>query len=524
MECLESRLAPVGNTTTSYTLSDATNPISAPPITAVFGELPTVTATVTAQSGGGTPTGTVTFALDGSAFASNIPLDGSGQATGSISVPPSVGNHTISATYTPSSGSGWNASTGNNGGATALVVNQAATNTAITSAPTVTYGAHGMVTVTVSNTSAGSTAVPVGLVTLTVDSTNFTHTLAAGDSGVWTFDVGVQGAGEHTLSASFAGSTDFVASGPATRTLHVNQATLTVTADDQTRAMGSSNPAFTAHFSGFVNGDGLGSLGGTLTFATPAVATSPAGTYAITPAGLTSANYAITYVNGTLTITAILPPPPPPPPAPTLNLPPFVDVAFTPDGSQQVTELVDRNGNLTQFDSSGSHKLATGIRSASVVFRSSGEIMVLVNSVGQLIQVDSKGAHLLASGVLSADVSLSGGQEVLEVVFLGGLLFQFDSSGAHLLGTGVQIASVAFGATGEVMAVVYQTGVLFQFDATGSHQIATGVIAAGVGFAPSANDLTFGTLPSIEALDVVFSNGSVFQFNAFSKGQFVGTV
>jgi hypothetical protein len=242
----------------------------------------------------------------------------------------------------------------------------------------------------------------------------------------------------------------------------------------------------------------------------------------------------------TVSLTVTLPgPPAPPPPAPppiptptpipsttasTLNLPPFEDVAFTPDGSQQVTELVDRNGNLTQFDGGGSHKLATGIRSASVVFGSSGEIMVLVNSAGQLIQIDSKGAHLLASGVLSADVSLSGGQEVLEVVFLGGLLFQFDSTGTHQLGTGVQSASVAFGATGEVMAVVYQTGVLFQFDASGTHQLATGVIAAGVGFAPSANDLTFGTLPSIEALDVVFSNHNVFQFNPFSKGQFIGTV
>ena len=107
---------------------------------------------------------------------------------------------------------------------------------------------------------------------------------------------------------------------------------------------------------------------------------------------------------------------------------------------------------------------------------------------------------------------------------MGGLLFQFDSSGAHLLGTGVQSASVAFGATGEVMAVVYQTGVFFQFDSSGTHQLATGVTAAGVGFAPSANDLTFGTLPSIEALDVVFSNHNVFQFNQFSKGQFIGTV
>ena len=41
---------------------------------------------------------------------------------------------------------------------------------------------------------------------------------------------------------------------------------------------------------------------------------------------------------------------------------------------------------------------------------------------------------------------------------------------------------------------------------------------------PSANDLTFATLPSIEALDVVFSYGNVFQFNQFSKGQFIGTV
>ena len=95
-----------------------------------------------------------------------------------------------------------------------------------------------------------------------------------------------------------------------------------------------------------------------------------------------------------------------------------MDVAYTIDGQQQVTEIVDRNGNLTQFDSAGAHKLASGVRSASVAFGTSGEIMVLVNQVGQLIQVDTKGAHLLASGVMSADVALSGGQEVLEVVFL----------------------------------------------------------------------------------------------------------
>ena len=37
---------------------------------------------------------------------------------------------------------------------------------------------------------------------------------------------------------------------------------------------------------------------------TTATASSPVGTYVITPSGLTSTNYAITHVNGTLTVTS----------------------------------------------------------------------------------------------------------------------------------------------------------------------------------------------------------------------------
>ena len=49
-------------------------------------------------------------------------------------------------------------------------------------------------------------------------------------------------------------------------------------------------------------GEGPGALGSTLTFGTSATAGSPPGSYAITPAGLTSGNYAITFVGGTLTV------------------------------------------------------------------------------------------------------------------------------------------------------------------------------------------------------------------------------
>jgi hypothetical protein len=51
-----------------------------------------------------------------------------------------------------------------------------------------------------------------------------------------------------------------------------------------------------------VNGEGPSALGGTLWFSTTATTSSPPGSYAILPGGLTSANYAITFVPGTLTV------------------------------------------------------------------------------------------------------------------------------------------------------------------------------------------------------------------------------
>jgi hypothetical protein len=87
-------------------------------------------------------------------------------------------------------------------------------------------------------------------------------------------------------------------------TLTVNPAPLTVTANDAARLYGAANPAFTARYGGFVLGQGPGVLGGALAFATPATEASPAGHYAIVPSGLTSGNYAITFVPGTLTVLA----------------------------------------------------------------------------------------------------------------------------------------------------------------------------------------------------------------------------
>ncbi|WP_299401783.1 S-layer family protein [uncultured Roseobacter sp.] len=106
----------------------------------------------------------------------------------------------------------------------------------------------------------------------------------------------------YTISATAAASTQGYNVTVVDGTLTVNPAALTITADNASRAVGASNPAFTAQFSGFVLGETVSDLSGVLALITPATAASPAGSFAITPAGVTSSNYAITFVDGILTV------------------------------------------------------------------------------------------------------------------------------------------------------------------------------------------------------------------------------
>jgi len=89
----------------------------------------------------------------------------------------------------------------------------------------------------------------------------------------------------------------------ANGTLTVNRAPLTIRADDQTKEAGQPNPALTATYLGFVNGDTAANLTTPVSLTTTATVNSPAGTYPIVASGASSPNYAITFVNGTLTVT-----------------------------------------------------------------------------------------------------------------------------------------------------------------------------------------------------------------------------
>ena len=83
----------------------------------------------------------------------------------------------------------------------------------------------------------------------------------------------------------------------------VGKATLTVSANNQTRAYGANNPGFTLTYSGFFNGDNTSALTSVPAGSTAATTNSNIGTYAITVSGGNDNNYTFAYVPGTLTIT-----------------------------------------------------------------------------------------------------------------------------------------------------------------------------------------------------------------------------
>jgi len=128
------------------------------------------------------------------------------------------------------------------------------------------------------------------------------YTVVSGPATVSGPTLTITGAGDVTIRASQPGNGSYAAAPSIDRTFTVAKATLTATADDQTRNYGEPNPLLTIRYAGFVNGDDVSVLTFTPTAATTATTSSAAGGYPITLTGGTAANYALTLVNGTLTV------------------------------------------------------------------------------------------------------------------------------------------------------------------------------------------------------------------------------
>ncbi|MGH9604058.1 MAG: Ig-like domain repeat protein, partial [Terracidiphilus sp.] len=107
-------------------------------------------------------------------------------------------------------------------------------------------------------------------------------------------------AGVYTATVSYAGDSNYVAASAVNFTLTVGSATLTVSANNATKAYGAPNPTFTGSVTGAAASDTFSE-----TYTTGATPSSPVGTYSITPSvtGANLADYTVVTNNGTLTVT-----------------------------------------------------------------------------------------------------------------------------------------------------------------------------------------------------------------------------
>jgi hypothetical protein len=264
-----SLLQPVGLTTT-------TTKVVASSSTTTVNQSVTFTATVTPSITGATnPSGTMafTYTLGGglpvTLCASSAVTQATGVATCKVPLPAS-GSYTIKATYSGDT------NFGSSSGTAAQVVNTTATTTTVAAAPapsTVNQGVTFTATVTPAIVPFGGSTNPSGMVT-------FTYTLGGGSPVTVCSNVGVNTtaevttaactvplptSGSYTVSASYTGDTNFVASlGSAMQTVTATTTTATVatspapssvnqsvtfTATVASTIPGASNPTGTVAFS-----------------------------------------------------------------------------------------------------------------------------------------------------------------------------------------------------------------------------------------------------------------------------------
>jgi RHS repeat-associated protein len=144
-----------------------------------------------------------------------------------------------------------------------------------------------------------------GTVTFSDGSTTLgSVTMQTGSNSTANFSVSTLAAGTHSITAAFSNGNVPAATSPAL-SFTVNQAPLTVTANNASRVYGVANPVFSPTYSGFVNGDTQAVVSGSPSMSSPATPSSPVGSYqiVITVGTLSAANYSFsTFVAGTLSV------------------------------------------------------------------------------------------------------------------------------------------------------------------------------------------------------------------------------
>lgn len=318
-------------------------------------------------SGAAAPTGTINI-LEGTNVVGSATV--SGRITPVAIANVSNGPHTYTAQYSGDT----NYALLNFGSVTILD-----TTTVVTpSASSIVYG--NSLSLTANVTAASGT--PSGSLTFE-EAGSPLNTATLNAAGTATFSVGVPSAGAHSYSADYAGGSGFEASNSDPAVVTVAPAPLTITADNKSMTFGDPVPALTYTRAGFVNGDTAAVLSGSPSLTTGATSSSPAGTYPIVPAigTLAAANYAFSFVNGTLTIN-------PATPTVTVNCP-----AVTFDGSAHACTAAATgvggaavNGTFTiTYNGSTTAPVNAGTYAVSVNFVSGDPSYVNASGTGILV-------------------------------------------------------------------------------------------------------------------------------------------
>jgi DNA-binding beta-propeller fold protein YncE len=277
-------------TSLSETVSKASDTVtlSASPPSPVSGQSVTSTTTVTPAAPGSTPTGIVTFTIDGSPQPPVSLVNGAASLTTAFT----AGSHTITASY-----SGDSVYLGGSSGTLTEKVGQASAGAALSSSnSTSVFGQAVTFTATVTAVAPGA-GTPTGTVTFLIDgNAQKPVSLSGGKASLTTAALN---AGPHTIAAVYNGDSNFQSATSSKVTQQVNPAntTLSLSVSDTKSVLGEI-VTFSANVGAVA--PGAGAPGGTVTFSVDgqakATATLVNGQATFSTATLTLGSHTITAV------------------------------------------------------------------------------------------------------------------------------------------------------------------------------------------------------------------------------------
>jgi hypothetical protein len=222
--------------------------LTGPGASVVAGQPFTLTAVVSASSG--TPTGDVTFLADGYMDLGDVAVDDTGTATLSAALY-DTGNHSIVAIYDGDANYG--TSTSN---AISQQVNQAGTSTALTSSGSPSLAGQPVTFTATIGVSSPGAGLPSGSVTFE-DGSTVLGVVSVDDTGMATFTTSALAQGSHTITASYRGNSDLLASSASlVQVISQETSTWTSLASSASPALPGQAVTFTAT---------VGAMGGTPT-------------------------------------------------------------------------------------------------------------------------------------------------------------------------------------------------------------------------------------------------------------------